>query len=120
MVPPMLARRFVCPTCGNETEFPAAYAEGEAPVCCGFEMVELVPDPPVASRQRRPRMPRSLSRRFWCPRCQAGPGELCKRGDGSTREPSHAERVRHADQVMAKTRAERAARGLDPIPPRRA
>ena len=118
----MLARRFVCPICGDETEIPAAFAEGEAPVCCGFEMVELTPQagPPRAQAgSATTRMPRWLSRRFVCPRCEARPGELCKRDDGSPRASSHRERQEYGEKVMAETRAKRVARGLDPIPPRR-
>lgn len=38
---------------------------------------------------------------------------------GFERESSHVERITYADRVMAKTRAERVAQGLDPIPPKR-
>jgi ribonuclease HI len=104
----MPARRFVCQTCGNEVEFPAAYAEGETPVCCGREMVEFVSErastpPAKARRDSPPRMSREQSRTVQCPTCGALPNRKCKRDDGSEREASHVQRVRHAHQVMAET-----------------
>jgi len=115
----MPGRLFVCPTCGNETTFAAAFAEGDIPACCGYEMEEILPDDAGIKRRRWRRMPRSLSRRFRCPSCNASPGERCKRADGSEREASHVQRLAYAEQVMEQTRNARVARGLDAIPPPR-
>lgn len=45
-------------------------------------------------------MPREVSRRYWCPYCDAQPGELC-RGTRGPRKASHIQRVRYAKSVMA-------------------
>lgn len=45
LLPPTVRRRYLCASCGRRTELAPAPVEPwpEAPGCCGWDMVELLP-----------------------------------------------------------------------------